>query len=81
MQIIRLLVLSAFVLTIGIVHAQTYSIVIKGGQVIDPKNKINELMDIAIKDGRIVQVAKNIDPKLAKQVVNAEGMYVTPRSD
>jgi len=78
MQNRRLLVVFALVLTIGVVQAQTYNVLIKGGQVIDPKNNINELMDIAIKDGRIVQVAKNIDPKLATQVVNAEGMYVTP---
>ena len=59
-------------------HAQNYSILIKGGHVIDPKNNINELMDIAINGDRIVQVAKNIDPKSAKQVVNAAGLYVTP---
>lgn len=78
MQNRRLLVVFVLVLTIGIVQAQTYNVVIKRGHVIDPRNNINELMDIAIKDGRIVQVAKNIDPKLATQVVNAEGMYVTP---
>lgn len=59
-------------------HAQTYSIVIKGGQVIDPKNNINEVMDVAITDGKIVQVAKTIDASRAKQVVNAKGMLVTP---
>src|SRR3712207_6749629 len=35
-------------------------------------------MDVAINDGKIVQVAKNIDTKGAIQVVNAKGMYVTP---
>lgn len=39
-------------------NAQTYSIVIKGGLVIDPKNGINEIMDIAIQDGKIASVAK-----------------------
>ena len=67
-----------FLLIAGFVHAQTYNIVIKGGQVIDPKNSINEIVDIAIKDGRIVLVAKNIDAKQARQVVNASGFYVTP---
>jgi dihydroorotase len=57
--------------------AQDYTIVIKGGQVIDPKNKINEVMDVAIKDGKIALVAKNIDPKQA-QVIDAKGMFVTP---
>lgn len=58
--------------------AQPYSIVIKGGHVIDPKNNIDEVMDVAINEGRIVQVAKSIDPKGAVQVVDAKGLYVTP---
>ncbi|MGK9118731.1 amidohydrolase/deacetylase family metallohydrolase [Olivibacter jilunii] len=57
--------------------AQDYAILIKGGHVIDPKNGIDEVMDIAIKDGKIVQVAKNIQGK-ATQVVLAEKLYVTP---
>jgi dihydroorotase len=63
---------------IGVSKAQTYSIVIKGGHVIDPKNNINGIMDVAIQEGKIAQVAKNIDTKGATQVVNAKGMYVTP---
>ncbi|GAA4413140.1 amidohydrolase/deacetylase family metallohydrolase [Nibrella viscosa] len=58
--------------------AQEYRIVIKGGHIIDPKNNIDGVMDIAINDGRIVQVARNIDAKRAVQVVNAKGLYVTP---
>jgi dihydroorotase len=62
----------------GMLSAQTYNIVIKGGHVIDPKNNINEPMDIAVKDGKIALIAKNIDAKEGIQVVNAAGMYVTP---
>lgn len=58
--------------------AQEYSVVIKNGHVIDPKNNINEVMDIAISDNKIVQVAKNIDVGSSKQVVDAKGLYVTP---
>lgn len=58
--------------------AQTYSIVIKGGHVIDPKNNINEIMDIAINGDKIVSVANNIDTSSATQIVNAAGLYVTP---
>jgi dihydroorotase len=60
------------------VEAQSYNILIKGGHVIDPKNNIDDVMDVAIKDGKIAQVAKNIDIKQAAQVVNAKGLYVTP---
>ncbi|MCE7060914.1 amidohydrolase/deacetylase family metallohydrolase [Dyadobacter sp. CY343] len=59
-------------------NAQTYSILIKGGTVIDPKNNINQVMDIGIYQGKIKKVAKDIDPKEARQVVDAKGMYVTP---
>lgn len=59
-------------------YSQIYDIVIKGGHVMDAKNNIDQVMDIAIDDGKIALVAKNIDGKNAIQVVNAEGMYVTP---
>lgn len=62
----------------GLINAQMYNIVIKGGHVIDPKNNIDEVMDIAVKDGKIALIAKNINEKDAKQVVNAQGLYVTP---
>ncbi|MEJ7768186.1 MAG: amidohydrolase/deacetylase family metallohydrolase [Chitinophagaceae bacterium] len=58
--------------------AQTHSLVIKDGHVIDPKNNIDGIMDIAIDSGKIVRVAKNIDTRGASQVVNAKGLYVTP---
>lgn len=59
-------------------HAQMYSILIKGGQVIDPKNNLNEVMDVGIFEGKIKKIAKSINPKEARQVVDAKGMYVTP---
>jgi len=62
----------------GFAMAQKYGIVIKGGHVIDPKNNIDGLMDIAVNDGKIVAVAKEIDKKEGIQVVDAHGLYVTP---
>jgi dihydroorotase len=58
--------------------SQSYSIVIKDGHVIDPKNNIDGVMDVAINDGKIVMVGKNIDAKKAVQVVDAKGFYVVP---
>ncbi|HEU5145770.1 MAG TPA: amidohydrolase/deacetylase family metallohydrolase [Chryseosolibacter sp.] len=58
--------------------AQQYAIVIKDGHVIDPKNNIDAVMDVAIQDGKIALVSKNIDSKQGRQVVNAKGMYVVP---
>ncbi len=72
------LLLSFFVLVFGNpVMAQDYSLVIKGGHVIDPKNNINEVMDVAIRDNKVALVAKNIDARQAL-VIDAKGMYVTP---
>ena len=73
-----LLLLVAFFLVASRMQAQVYSLVIKGGQVIDPKSGINEIMDVAVLDGKIASVAKNIDASNAKQVINAKGMIVAP---
>ena len=62
----------------SILFAQSYDIVIKGGHVIDPKNNIDAVMDVAINAGKIMKLANGIDAKLATQVVDAKGMYVTP---
>jgi dihydroorotase len=58
--------------------SKIYGIIIKGGHVIDPKNNIDELMDVALLDGRIALIAKNINADQAIQVVDAAGMYVAP---
>lgn len=63
---------------IQLLHAQQYDLLLKGGHVIDPKNKIDAEMDIAVSAGKIAQVAKNIDAKNAKQVIDVTGKYVTP---
>ena len=58
--------------------SQQYDIVVKEGHVIDPKNNISSVMDVAIHDGKIALVSKNIDGRQAKQIVNAKGLYVVP---
>ena len=42
--------------------AQDYDLVLKGGHLIDPKNKISGRRDVAIKDGKIAAVEANITP-------------------
>jgi dihydroorotase len=74
----KLLLLIISIIITGLLKGQTYNIVIKGGHVIDPKNSIDDVMDIAVKDGKIVLIAKNIDEKEGIQVVNAMGLYITP---
>jgi dihydroorotase len=74
----KIIILFILLFAIQLLEAQQYAIVIKNGHLIDPKNNINALMDIAVNDGKIISVAKNIDEKLATQVVDAKGMYVMP---
>jgi dihydroorotase len=62
----------------AITQAQEFTFIITGGHVIDAKNNINEVMDVAILNDKIVVVAKNIDLKRGGQVIDAKGMYVTP---
>ena len=37
-----------------------YDLLLKGGHVIDAKNNIDALMDVAIRDGKIAKVARTI---------------------
>jgi dihydroorotase len=50
---------------------------IKNGRVIDPENRIDDIMDILIKDGKIEKTAKAISDK-ADQVIDAKGKIVAP---
>jgi dihydroorotase len=59
-------------------QAQNIDILLKGGHVIDPKNNINKVMDVAIVGNKITQVAENIATTSAKKVIDAKGMYITP---
>jgi dihydroorotase len=74
----KLLIFCFFSLCAIQTMAQEFTILLKGGHVIDARNNINEVMDVAILENRIVQVAKNIDVKKAAQVIDVKGMYVTP---
>ncbi len=55
-----------------------YDLLLKGGHVIDAKNKIDAIRDVAIKDGKIARVAVGIPASSAIKTVNVTGLYVTP---
>ena len=40
--------------------AQTYDLLLKGGHVLDAKNNISRVLDVAIAGGKIARVAPNI---------------------
>ena len=55
-----------------------FDLLIRNGHVIDPKNGIDAVLDVAIAGGKIAAVAASIDPARARAVANAGGLYVTP---
>jgi dihydroorotase len=55
-----------------------YDLLLKAGHVIDCRNHIHDLRDVAVKDGRIVAVKPDIPASSALKVVDVSGLYVTP---
>ena len=75
---LRVLILLISIIFTSTVYAQDIDLLIKDGHLIDPKNGINSTMDIAVKDNKILEIAKNIAADRAKTVVDAKGFYVSP---
>lgn len=55
-----------------------YDLLLKGGHVIDPANHIDEVRDVAVFQGKIAAVEKNIPSEQAGKVVDVSKLYVTP---
>jgi len=53
------------------------SLLIKGGRVVDPANKLDKELDVLVENGKIKQVAKGIKAK-ANETINAKGLIVAP---
>lgn len=72
----RLLLL---VSTAALLSAQTpYTLLIKGGHVIDPKNGRSARLDVAISGNRIAKIAPDIPAAQAARLAIATGLYVVP---
>ena len=65
-------------LTASLLSGQTYDLLLKGGHVIDPSNRIDSVMDVAISGARIARVAADIPAASSRKVIDAAGLYVTP---
>jgi len=55
-----------------------YDTILKGGHVIDLANQINRPMDVALLDGKVARVDRNIPDSAGKTTINVAGYYVTP---
>ena len=77
----RWMICAAMALLTGPAIAQPlppFDLLLRGGHVIDAKNHVDAVMDVAIKDGHIAQVASNLKPSDAIKTIDVKGMYVTP---
>jgi dihydroorotase len=55
-----------------------YDLLLKGGQVLDPSQGLNALKDIAISDGKVLEIANHIPTDQAGKVIDVTGKLVTP---
>ena len=74
----KLIVLTPVALICSALSAQTYDLLVKGGHVIDPANRIDGVMDVAVSGNRIARVAPSIPASQGRKVIDAVGLYVTP---
>jgi len=77
-SIFKIVWLVAFVAASNLVGAQEYDLLIKNGHLIDAKNKVDQLMDVAVHEGKIAEVAAQIPAEKAEKVIDAKGLYVVP---
>jgi len=76
-----LVVVSVTLVFSAVTVAQTtyrYDLLLKGGHIIDPANHIDEVRDVAVFQGKIAAVEKNIPVDQAGKVVNVSKLLVTP---
>jgi len=55
-----------------------YDLLLQNGHVIDAKNNIDKVTDVAIKDGKIAAVGDHLNAKDAAKAIDVNGYIVTP---
>ena len=55
-----------------------YDVLLRGGHVMCPASGINGVMDVAVRDGKIAAVQKDILPATAKETIDLRGRIVLP---
>jgi dihydroorotase len=59
-------------------RAAEYDLLIKGGRVVDPSRKFDQVADVAIRGGKIAAVQQNIAASASAQTIDASGKLVVP---
>ncbi|WP_439482138.1 amidohydrolase/deacetylase family metallohydrolase [Cyclobacterium plantarum] len=75
---LQLLLICTALLSTLTAQAQEIDLLLKGGRVLDPKNEINDIMDIAISGKTILKVEKDIPASSAKKTIDLSGFIVSP---
>jgi dihydroorotase len=55
-----------------------YDLLLRGGRLIDPRNSLDAVRDVAIAAGKVAEVAPRIDPALAAKTIDVAGLVVAP---
>ena len=58
--------------------ADRYSLVLKGGRILDPRNGLDFVGDVGIFQGKIVEVGRDLDTTHALDAVDLSGKWVLP---
>jgi len=73
-----ILSLAVFVLAADVIAAPRYDLLLQGGHLVDPRNGISAVRDVAIAAGTIAAVAPKIDPADAVKTIDVRGLVVSP---
>ena len=74
----RYFIFVLLLLPTGVQGQPRYDLLLKGGHVIDAKNGLDAVRDVAIAGGKIAAVSPSIPAEDARRVVDARTLYVTP---
>jgi dihydroorotase len=78
-QILRASAIAPALLTrVPRLFAAEFDLVIKGGRVVDPSQRIDRVADVAIRGGKIAAIRPTIAASSAAEVIEAGGKLVTP---
>ena len=78
-QILRASAIAPALLThVPRLFAAEFDLVIRGGRVLDPAQRIDRVADVAIQAGKIAAIRPNIASSSAAEVIEAGGKLVTP---
>jgi len=78
LRILALATLAIALARSSVAQTPQYDLLLKGGHVIDPANHIDEARDVAVLDGKIAALEKDIPSSKARKTVDVTGLYVTP---